>query len=104
MHPDADWAAYVLEGRLLFHTEKETYDCTAGHIAYIPRGTYFRWANPESTAARALMIYTPGGFEGFFREVIPLIKRQAEDVGSYEKTLPDILRVQDKYAMVRREE
>lgn len=101
-HPDTDWLCYVLEGSLEFYYDNKSVICQKGDTVYIPRNTYFRWANTTEVTAQCLIFYTPGGFEGFFREIIPLMKLKSDRIGNYDKTLDDIRRVQDKYQMVRR--
>nr|WP_295900822.1 cupin domain-containing protein [uncultured Bdellovibrio sp.] len=101
-HQDTDWYCRVLEGRLNFMFNEQITECKVGDAIFIPRGTFFRWANPSAETARCLIIYTPGGFEGFFREMIPLIASKSDKVGNYEQTLKDIERVQDKYNLIRR--
>jgi len=101
-HKADDWMLYVLEGKLCLAFEDRVAELSAGSVGYVPRGTYFRWWNPEAKPARGLFLYTPANFANFFREAIALTKLRAEKVHDYNRTLPDILSVQDRYGMVRR--
>lgn len=101
-HTDTDWMAYVLEGQLNFTFNDKKHSCGPGDIAYIPRMTYFRWENPSDEKARALILYTPGGFENFFKEAIGSVQKKAEQIHEYDKTLSPILAIQDKYGMIRK--
>lgn len=101
-HTDTDWLCYVLEGRLQFHLDEGTVVCGAGDSVYIPRGRFFRWANPDAAPARCLIFYTPGGFENFFREIIPLVAKKSDELADYSQTLQQIEALQDKYDLVRR--
>lgn len=102
-HTKEDWMAYVLEGRLIFQVDEEQVELTQGASLFVPRGVYFRWWNPVSTPARMLCLYTPGGFGNFFREVFEDTAKKADKVHAYDKTLTGIMRLHDKYGMVRKE-
>ncbi|TNE70250.1 cupin domain-containing protein [bacterium] len=101
-HEDTDWLCYVLSGTLHFYNADIEYVCKQGDCIYLPRLTYFRWANPYDVDARCLIFYTPGGFEGFFEEVVPLIGKKTDHIGEYDKTLNEILAVQDRYKIIRK--
>jgi mannose-6-phosphate isomerase-like protein (cupin superfamily) len=98
-----DWAAYVLDGVLAFQLEDRELTAPAGSLVFVPRGVFFRWWNPQSEPARCLMIYAPAGFEEYFSEVTDATKDAPRGPLDYERTLPTILRIQDKYGMRRRE-
>lgn len=101
-HKADDWMLYVLEGKLCLAFEDRVAELSAGSVGYVPRGTYFRWWNPLPEPARGLFVYTPATFANFFREAIALTNRKAERIHDYDRTLPDILSVQDRYGMLRR--
>ena len=48
------------------------------------------------------MIYAPAGFEEYFSEVTDATKNAPRGPLDYERTLPTIQRIQDKYGMQRR--
>jgi len=97
-----DGAAYVLEGTLVFQLEGREVTAPAGSLIFVPRGVFFRWWNPQSEPAKCLVIYAPAGFEEFFSEVAEATRNAPGGPLDYEQTLPDILRLQDKYGMRRR--
>jgi quercetin dioxygenase-like cupin family protein len=64
-HPGAE-AVYVLEGTIRYHIAGDTVEGGPGSFFYIPEGTL---ENFEPTSeVRLLVIYLPGGVEGFFAE------------------------------------
>jgi len=98
-----DWAAYVLDGALVFQLEDREVGAPAGSLVFVPRGVFFRWWNPAAEPAKCLVIYAPAGFEEFFSEVAEATKDAPRGPLDYERTLPAILRIQDKYGMRRRD-
>lgn len=99
-HRDNDWSCYVIKGELEFYFHGSTMKLTPGQSIYVPRDTFFRWANPLDTPALALFTYTPGGFEEFFAEVLTYAP-SSDRIDHYEDTLQFILKTQDKYGMYR---
>jgi quercetin dioxygenase-like cupin family protein len=70
---------YVLEGALTFVADQETHQIKAGELIAMPANGTHSFANQTEHAARALLICTPGGFEGFLTEVAELLPDQAPD-------------------------
>ena len=64
-HP-GDESVYVLEGRIRYHIEGETFDGVPGAAFHVPKGTLENFEPVEES--RLLVVYTPGGIEGFFAE------------------------------------
>jgi len=64
---------YVLEGEMEFVTAGVTTRAAAGSLVRIPRGVLRDYRNVGSKPARVLVLYAPGGFEGFFEEVGELV-------------------------------
>jgi quercetin dioxygenase-like cupin family protein len=59
-------AVYVLEGTVVYHIGDEAIEGGPGSFFYVPEGT---WENFEPTSTmRVLVIYAPGGIDGFFAE------------------------------------
>ena len=69
IHRDADETFHVLGGRVDFLLDGERRSLTAGGTIFIPRGAAhtFRVMDGE---ARMITVMTPGGFEGFFEQVV----------------------------------
>lgn len=72
IHEDADEAVYVLEGELEMGLGKRKLVGSAGSVMLVPRGTLHSLANPGPGAARMLIILSPPGYEGFWREMAEL--------------------------------
>ena len=103
-HQTEDWFGYVISGRLVFSLDGVETEVPEGATLFVPRGVYFRWWNPDDTPVRALFAYMPGGFEAYFKKLIQATAPKAEKLHDYDKTLPDLMRVQDEFGMVRKDE
>ena len=73
IHHTNDEAIYILEGTLRMRVGGESADLSAGSFVFIARGTPHAWKNIGSAQARLLIVFTPGGMDGFFREMAPLV-------------------------------
>jgi len=69
LHTREDEAFYLLDGELRVTAGGQTTLLRTGDFVFLPRGIVHSFTNPSVTAARALMLITPGGFEKFFQEV-----------------------------------
>jgi quercetin dioxygenase-like cupin family protein len=67
IHDNEDEAFYVLEGEFEILLGDELVHAGPGDFAFVPRGTVHRFANIGDTPGRILILFTPGGLEGFFR-------------------------------------
>lgn len=99
-----DWMAHVLSGRLVVQLDGGPVELGAGATIFMPRGTYFRWWNPDASPAEALFLYTPAGFEDFFRRLFAAVPAQAEQLHDWDKTLPEALAANDAFNVVRKGE
>lgn len=68
IHENEDELFYVLEGRLQATRGKEEMTIEAGESAFLPRRVPHTF-KILSSFARALVYVTPGGFEGYFRDL-----------------------------------
>lgn len=70
VHRAHDESFYVLDGSLTVATETGEVVLEAGDLAHAPRGSVhgFRNASPD-TVVHALCLYTPPGYEQYFRDV-----------------------------------
>ena len=73
IHHTQEETFYVLEGKMEFVTDGVTTRAAAGSLVRIPRGVLRDYRNVGSEPARVLVLYAPGGFEGFFEEVGELV-------------------------------
>lgn len=72
IHEDADEAIYVLEGTLEMSASEQRLVGAAGSVMLVPRSTVHSLANPGPGLARMLIILSPPGYEGFWREMAAL--------------------------------
>ncbi len=78
IHHTQEEAFYVLEGEMEFVTDATTTTrATAGSLVSIPKGVLRDYRNVGSGPARVLVLFAPGGFEGFFEEVGELVTDQS---------------------------
>src|SRR5262249_54496369 len=75
VHPDFDESFYVIDGELAFRGGGAAHLAGPGTLAYIPRGTPHTFANPGGRAARALVIFSPAGFERYFEALVDAVDR-----------------------------
>ena len=69
VHHEHDEYFYVLEGELTLHDGEGEVKAGPGHLLTALRGTPHGFRNGSSQPVRALCLYTPAGYEGYFREV-----------------------------------
>lgn len=72
IHHDHDETIYVLEGERVMRVGEQTAHAGAGSVVYVPRGTVHSHRNVGPGPHRAIVLFTPGGLEGFFFEVSEL--------------------------------
>jgi quercetin dioxygenase-like cupin family protein len=74
VHADEDEMWFVLDGEFEILHGDEALRLTAGGFAFVPRGTLHRFENVGDRPARVLIVFTPGGFDGFFFEAgLPVV-------------------------------
>ncbi|MBA2309925.1 MAG: cupin domain-containing protein [Pseudonocardiales bacterium] len=81
--PHIHWAHdeyfYVLEGELTLATDGGEAVLGPGDLAHAPRGSVHGFRNAsEAGPARALCLYTPPGYEDYFRDVHAAVEAGAE--------------------------
>ncbi len=74
-HEDADETVYVLDGALEMSIGERVMTGAAGAVMFVPRGVFHGLANLGPGSARMLVILTPPGYEGFWREIAALQSR-----------------------------
>ena len=67
VHEDVDESFYVLEGTYSLTCGEETLEAATGTSVFVPHGTPHRF-EPGAAGGRMLLLYSPGGFEGYFAE------------------------------------
>jgi len=90
-----DETVYVLAGRYAFLVGEHTIELGPGDYLFIPRGTLHAFTNPGATAARMLILATPGGIQdGFIDEV-----GAPADRAPWAPSMPRVLAVAPKYGI-----
>lgn len=69
IHDAEDEVFVILSGRCLFWLDGETFERGAGETVFIPRGVEHTFTVLEGPS-RMLIQFTPGGFEGFFEDMM----------------------------------
>jgi quercetin dioxygenase-like cupin family protein len=70
IHRAHDEYFYVLSGRLTVTTGSGDHVLDPGDLAHAPRGSVHGYRNEDATVeVRALCLYTPPGYEQYFRDV-----------------------------------
>ncbi len=73
IHHTQEETFYILQGEMEFVTDGITTRATAGSLVRIPKGVLRDYRNVGLEPARVLVLFAPGGFEGFFEEVGELV-------------------------------
>src|SRR6516162_11139424 len=68
LHEREDETWFVLEGEYTFEVGGQTFRAGPGDYVFGPRNVPHSYANRTEAVARALIMVTPAGFEGFWRE------------------------------------
>lgn len=67
-HLRHDEGFFVLAGALAIQVGERSIEATAGSFTFVPRGVVHRPSNPHDQPARFLLIFSPGGMDGFFAD------------------------------------
>jgi mannose-6-phosphate isomerase-like protein (cupin superfamily) len=67
VHDDVDETFYVLEGSYAITCGDRIFDAGPGTLVFVPHGTPHRF-ELGNAPGRMLLLYAPGGFEGYFEE------------------------------------
>ncbi|WP_263069718.1 cupin domain-containing protein [Enterobacter huaxiensis] len=68
LHEDADEIFYVLDGQLTVRAGEIIFHANPGDFVYVPKGIYHQFRNNSIKPIKILLMFSPAGFEGFFRE------------------------------------
>jgi mannose-6-phosphate isomerase-like protein (cupin superfamily) len=68
VHDNEDESFYVIDGRFEILVADRIIDAGPGSFTLVPRGTVHRFRCVAERPGRMLVMFTPGGIEGFFRE------------------------------------
>ena len=78
IHHEHDETFYVLDGELTVATAKGEIAVLAGDLAYAPRNSVHGFRNASHQEVVALCLYTPPGYERYFRDVHEAVAGGAE--------------------------
>jgi mannose-6-phosphate isomerase-like protein (cupin superfamily) len=99
IHHHTDEAFYLLEGEVDFTDGEHTTRVAEGGFVFVPRGMPHGFRNVGGTQAKLLCWFTPGGTEGFFKELgVPVV--DGVPAPEDEQRLidaADALKILDKY-------
>jgi len=70
LHEKESEAFYLLSGSLTFQIGTESIRASQGDFVHIPRGVMHTYANTGDSRAMAIVVFSPAGMEGWFREVL----------------------------------
>jgi quercetin dioxygenase-like cupin family protein len=68
VHEREDETWFILEGEYTFEVGGQAFRAGPGDYVFGPRNVPHSYANRTEAVARALIMVTPAGFEGFWRE------------------------------------
>jgi quercetin dioxygenase-like cupin family protein len=90
---------YMLDGTLRFHVGDRTVDAGAGSTLHPPKGAWEWFENITDKPARALIVYSPGGIDKFFKELGEPAKRREVPPAPAQPDLERIAKTAAKYGM-----
>lgn len=92
VHHEHDECFIVLEGTLAIDVVAGEVQLGRGDLAYAPRGALHGYRNDGQDAVVGLCLYTPAGYEQYFRDVHALIET------GQEPTAEALARLRSNYA------
>jgi quercetin dioxygenase-like cupin family protein len=100
IHHREDEAFRMLEGTLTIQVGGDTITASAGDVAFLPRGIAHSFKNPGDGYAKALVLITPAGLEGFFTEVFErAVDRSAAPPPASKELIGRALAVAPRYGL-----
>ncbi len=100
IHRREDEAFRMLEGTLTIQVGRDTITASAGDFAFLPRGIAHSFKNAGDGHAKALVIVTPAGLEGFFAEVFePAADRSVAPSSAHEELIGRAMAAASRYGL-----
>lgn len=91
---------YLLDGTLEIQMEDKVVQASKGDFVHIARGTVHGFRNTGSATARMLVIFSPGGIEGFFEDTLERVQdRSAKQPQNAEAVVARYLAVAPRYGL-----
>ncbi len=98
-HTKEGWVGYVAAGRVGIRFADRSVEIDAGGMVFVPPDCPFAWFNPTDQPAKVVFLYTPGGFEQYFREASAVA---AANPGVAVKDLaPQLAALWDRYGQMK---
>ncbi len=82
IHHREDEVFCMLEGRVRFRCGEEEFEAGPGATVALPRGVPHGFTNVGDGIARMIVVCTPRGFDGFFRDLDALRSFGPEDIAA----------------------
>jgi quercetin dioxygenase-like cupin family protein len=73
VHHRNDEANYVINGALRVKLGSDLFTAEVGSFFFVPRGTPHAFGNVSAEPARLLVMIMPGGMQGYFEQLGPLL-------------------------------
>lgn len=99
-HNDSEEAFYVLEGVLTIKIADKISEFPAGSYILIPRGTPHGQGNFTKNPVKLLLMFTPGGFDLFFKDRVELFKTVKPDDPAFKKKFDELREKHRKYVQI----
>jgi len=80
IHRNEDEHFIILEGTVRFVRGDRVFDASAGTTVTVPKGVRHTWSVVSDGTVRMLLVFTPGGFDDCFLELVGSAKDQAEGI------------------------
>lgn len=96
-HRKMQEAFFVLEGRLEALIDEEPRSLPEGGYAHVQPGVVHTWSNPHDVPVRFMLVFQPGGFERYFRELRDLIAAEDTWPPKDPSTVTDLAARHDTY-------
>lgn len=100
IHRREDESFHLLEGTLTIQVGGDTITASVGDFAFLPRGIAHSFKNTGDSYAKALVLTTPAGLEGFFEEVFePATDRTAAPPAGSKELIGRALAAGPRYGL-----
>jgi mannose-6-phosphate isomerase-like protein (cupin superfamily) len=90
-HKNEAEAFILLSGALVFTIGTERFEAPENSFVHIPQGVIHTYANTGVQPAKALVVFSPAGMEGWFRDVLHCIGNEGETPYAYTARELDLM-------------
>lgn len=87
-HSREDETFYIVSGPAEIRIGDETFVCKAGDHIFGPRNVFHTFRNVGETPLTVILVYTPGGFEQSFLDVVNMLEN-GKDQNDVKRMLSD---------------